>query len=363
MNAFGRRDPVVFVAAVALTVAVLALSARGTTPPSAGATPMTDPGIGLRSRIDAARSRLLAHYRDVDAKTGLADILENRLDADESMLFVAGKPANASTAVFWDWNAAIVALDESLVEQLVGGTYHSLAAVRGLDDVPIASSPAGHFIPCAIDVPPSYSVDKPAPLVVLLHGKGVSEAAELADPVYRGLSADTGAIVIAPFARGDDLRSPSAAADVYSAVDAAEAALSVDRRHVYLVGDSMGGYAAFDIAPVRPSVWTALLAVASTMDPADQQTVKDHLHGKPIYIVAGDSDATVPVNDIRRSVIWFRSIGLATSYYEGPNAGDDILALAPLVKRAWRDMLSGVKSLQPVQLDIPDMTPAPSQKP
>src|SRR5437016_5762281 len=87
-----------------------------------------------------------------------------------------------------------------------------------------------HFVcastqPCAMYVPETYEPDKPAPLVVLLHGKGVSESAELAEPTFRGLAAETNAIVIAPFARGDDIC--SAATDVYEAVDAIEATFAI----------------------------------------------------------------------------------------------------------------------------------------
>jgi len=346
---------------MSLALAALASSAQGASP----ADPPTsvDPGAALRSKIDTARGHLLAHYREVDARSGLADTIETRLDADESALFLASKPDDATAADFWDWSTAIVALDSNLVDQLTTGTYHPISAVRGIDDIPIPTSGGGPPAPCAIDVPASYSPDKPASLVVLLHGKGVSEASVLAEPVFRGLASDTGSIVIAPFARGDDLRSPAAAQDVYADVDAVEAAFNIDKRRVFLVGDSLGGYAAFDIATVRAGTWNALLAIRSTMDPADQRTVKDQLHGKAVYVVAGTADQIVNIDDVRRSISWFRSVGVSTSYYEATGAGHDIVALSPLVQRAWREMLAGIRTLQPQQIDVPSMTPPPSQKP
>lgn len=347
--------------AISLGLAALAASALGAS--STDTALGSDPGVALRSRIDAARGHLLSHYREVDVRSGLADVIETRLDADESNLFIASKPDNASASDFWDWNASIVALDASLVDQLTTGTYHPLGAVRGIDDIPIPTHAGGPPAPCAIDVPAGYSPDKPATLVVLLHGKGESEATALSEPVFRGLASDTGAIVIAPFGRGDDLRSPDAAADIYAAVDAVQAAFNIDKRRVYLVGDSLGGYAAFDVATIRASTWNSVLAIRSTMDPADQQPVKDQLHGKAVYVVAGTADTVVNVDDVRRSVSWFRSVGLSASYYEAPGAGHDLVALTPFVQRAWREMLAGVKSLQPPQIDVPNMTPAPSQKP
>ena len=351
---------------LSLTLAGIAANAHGgssTSGTSTNGAPAGDPGTALRTRIDAARGRLLAHYRDVDARSGLADTVEARLDADESNLFVAGKPENVPASDFWDWNASIVSLDESLVDQLVAGKFHPIASVRGTDEIVVTTAKGAPLEPCAIAVPPNYTSDKPAPLVVLLHGKGIYEASEMSEPLFRGLASETGAIVIAPYGRGDDLRSAAGVQDVYSALDAVESALNVDRRHVYLAGDSLGGFAAFDVAPVRTSAWAALLAVRSTMDPADQQLVKDTLHGKAVYVVAGTADDLVRVDDVRRSVAWLRSVGLATSYYESPGAGHDLTALAPLVQRAWREMISGVRSVQAPQIEVPSMTPPPSQKP
>jgi len=361
MTPTAKRYATVCAAAMSLALAALAASAHGAS--SAAPATSTDPGAVLRSRLDAARGHLLAHYREVDARSGLADTIETRLDADESGLFIASKPDNATVSDFWDWSTAIVAMDASLVDQLTTGTYHPIGAVRGIDDIPIPTSGGGPPAPCAIYVPANYSPDKPASLVVLLHGQGVSEASVLAEPVFRGLASETGAIVVAPFARGDDLRSPAAAKDVYAVVDTVEAAFNIDRRRVFLVGDSLGGYAAFDVATQRAGTWNALLAIRSTMDPADQQSVKDQLHGKALYVVAGTADPIVNIDDVRRSIAWFRSVGLSASYYELPGAGHDIVALTPLVQRAWREMLAGIRTLQPPQVDVPSMTPLPSQKP
>jgi phospholipase/carboxylesterase len=370
MHNKGRLAPGIVVGVIVLSVAALAANANGANGANeaAGASPAAtafpaDPGATLRARIESARTRLLSHYRDVDARSGLADMLETRLDADESNLFAAGKPENVPANDFWNWNASIVTLDEGLVDQLTTANFHQAGSIRGTDEILVTEATGLPLQPCAIAVPHNYSPDKPAPLVVLLHGKGVSEASEISEPLFRGLASETGAIVIAPYGRGDDLRSAAGVQDVYAALDTVESALNVDRRHVYLAGDSLGGFAAFDVAPVRAGAWNALLTIRSTMDPADQQSVRDQLRGKAVYVVAGSADDMVRVDDVRRGVAWLRSVGLVTSYYESPGAGHDLIALGPLVQKAWRDMFSGVRSVQPPQLDIPLMTPAPSQKP
>lgn len=359
MNVSLRRAGGILGAAIALSVAGLAAS--GVSPAPSG--PVADKGAPLRARIDALRTKLLAHYREIATRWGLADVMDARLDGDEANLFIAGKPDNVSADDFWRWDETIVALDESLVDQLVSGRSHEIGAIRGIDDVPITPRAGGPSEPCAIFVPDTYTPQRPAPLVVLLHGKGTSEASELAEPVFRAAAIQSGAIIIAPFGSGDDLRAPGTAAKIYDALDAVEGALAIDHRRVFLAGDSLGGYAAFDVATVRPDAWFAILAIRSTMDASDQDAVRRQLRGKAVYVVAGSADNIVPVDDVRKSVAWFRSAALAATYYEVPGAGHDLAALAPFVSRAWGEMLAGVRSVQPIQLDIPMMTPAPSQKP
>lgn len=323
----------------------------------------SDDGASLRAAMEAARTRLIAGYRSIDARSGLADVLESRIDVDESNLFGASRPATDTPAEFWDRNAAFVEFDRSLVDQLASGKAHALADVRGLDDIPLSTGAGGMLAPCAIEVPSSYATGKPMPLVVLLHAQSTSESAELAEPLFRSLAESSGAIVIAPYARGDDLRSPKAADDVYAAVAAVEGAFTIDRRHVYLVGDSLGGVAAFEVAASRPDQWSALLAIRSTLDPSDTTRVSAALGGKTIYIVAGTADGSVPIEVVRRSIAWFRGVGIAPMYYEVPSATHDLGPLAIAIRRAWNDMFAGKRAVEASPIPIPTPTPPPSGHP
>lgn len=366
MNRSTRRRRVIGVTIVAFAAAA-ALAAGGPpapsgTPAPAGTTP-ADAGVALRADMETARTRLIDDYRLIDARSGLADVLESRIDVDESNLFDASRPASVAPAEFWDRNAALVGLDRSLIDQLVSGKQHVLADVRGLDDIPLPAAAGGLLTPCAIDVPSSYATGKPMPLVMLLHPQGTSESSELAEPLFRSLAEQSGAIVIAPYARGDDERTRSAADDVYAAVAAVENAFTIDRRRVYLVGDSLGGMAAFEIALWRPDQWTALFAIRSTMDSSDTNRVSAALGGKTIYIVAGTSDETLPIDGVRRSVAWFRGVGIAPMYYEVPNATHDLGSLSVAVRQAWSDMFAGKHAIQATPMQLPTQTPPPSGHP
>jgi len=364
----GTRPGRVIGATIIAFAAAAALAAGGSPSPSPTSVPLAsastgaEAGSALRADIEAARTRLIAGYRSIDHLSGLADMLESRVDVDESDLFDASRPATDTPAEFWDRNAALVGFDRSLIDQLAAGKTHALADVRGLDDIPVPGG-GGMLAPCAIDVPPSYAKGKPMPLVVLLHAQSMSESAELAEPLFRSLAAQSGAIVIAPYARGDDERTRAAADDVYAAVAAVENAFTIDRRHEYLVGDSLGGVAAFEIALWRPDEWSALLAVRSTMDASDTNRVSSVLGGKTIYIVAGTADAEVPIDSVRRSITWFRGIGVAPMYYEVPNATHDLGPLSIAIRQAWSDMFAGKRAVQATPMQLPTQTPPPSGHP
>ena len=272
MNPMKRRGTGLSVAAAAAATAIAAAAPSGppaSPGPVASASIPADGGAALRATLDAARTLLFADYKSIDARSGLAGALSARLDIDEANLFSASMPSGGSAAQFWDRNAAVVSFDRALVDQLAAGKADDLASVRGLDDIPLRSAAAGVLAPCAIDVPAAYDPLRPAPLVVLLHPQSVSEADEAAEPLIRSLADQSGAIVVAPYAGGDDERSGASAEDVYTALDAAEASFAIDRKHVYLVGDGLGGVAAFDVALVRQDAWNGLMPIRSTMDASD----------------------------------------------------------------------------------------------
>lgn len=364
-----RKRGVAGATAAAFAIAVsLAASARSAPPPPPVPAPgasdaaVVDSGASLRHDIDVARSRLLANYQKIDARSGLADTLEARIDLDESNLFPASRPLAESTADFWQWNAAVVALDSSLVDQLTTGKPHALADVRGLDEVPLPSA-GGTLTPCAIDVPSSYAPGKAMALVVLLHPQGVSEAAELAQPLFRTLAEQSDAVVIAPYARGDDERSKAAADDVYAALAQVEGAFTIDRRRVYLVGDALGGVAAYEVALWRPDQWIALLSIRSAMDPSDTTRVATAFTGKTPYVVAGTDDETVSIDDVRRNVTWLRGVGLVPMYYEMSGATHDLGSLSTGVRQAWLDMFANKRPAQASPVQLPTPTPPPSGHP
>jgi poly(3-hydroxybutyrate) depolymerase len=320
---------------LAALVLALTAAARVDTPPS-------DPYAPLRATLEAASKELGSHFLDVQKRYGSAADLQSRLDADLGSLISPSTPPSWTDAEYVDANVRVASLDRSLVDQLSTGTYRELAAVRGLDDVLIKSPADGTMQPVALYVPPAYDGSKPFPLVVFLHGRGSSEADALGVPWIRALADETGAIVAAPYARGDIQYADPAPADIYAAVDAVERAFAIDRHRVFLAGHSMGGFGVFEVGPAHPEIWAALLCISGSLTTQDRDDVVRKLRSKTIYVVSGVNDDTIPFRYSQLTVQWLRSSGVATRFYAENGGGHSMATFRPSLRAAWHDMLAGV---------------------
>ena len=219
-----------------------------------------------------------------------------------------------------------------------------MGAVRGLDDVLIESPADRTMQPVALYVPASYDASKPAPLVVFLHGRGSTEADSLGMPFIRDLAQTSGAIVAAPYARGDIFYADPAPADVYAAVDAIEKAFNIDRKRVFLTGHSMGGFGVFEVGPVHADVWSALLCISGWLTNEVRNAVVRGFRDKAVYVVSGVKDDVVPHRDSQITVRWLREGNVATRFYAEPEGNHSMATLRPSLRSAWNDMLGGIRS-------------------
>jgi dienelactone hydrolase len=176
-----------------------------------------------------------------------------------------------------------------------------------------------------------------------LHGRGGSEADSLGVPFVRDLALASGAIVAAPYARGDIQYGDPAPADIYATVDAVERAFSVDRGKVFLAGHSMGGFGVFAVAPVRADVWSALLCISGGLTNEDRNDVMHAFRGKTVYIVSGVKDDIVPHRYSQITVRWLRESNIKTRFYAEPEGGHSMATFRPALRAAWNDMLNGVR--------------------
>lgn len=303
--------------------------------------------------LAAAREELVKHFDAVESRSHLAVELLGRIDAD------IGQSAGAQVSPVFtpeetsEFLAVSIKLNASLVDQLASGRLHDVSAVRGVDDVLLRSPADATLQPVGLYVPKSYEASKPTPLVVFLHGKFWDETDILAVPWIRQLADETGAIVAAPYARGNIQYVDPAPGDVYATVDLMKRSFNVDPRRVYLAGHSMGGFGVFEVGPLHPEVWTAFLCASGSMTNADRDMVFKNFQGKQVYVVSGTEDDNIPHIYSQRTVASLRYVGIETSFYPQKGGGHNIKSFLPAFRQAWHDMLNGTRGLSGRTLGAP----------
>lgn len=323
--------------AVAAALIVITATARADAPSGDAYAP-------IRATLAAASAELGQHFIEIQKRNGDVVDLQGRIDADIGSVSKPSTPPAWSDAEYLDAHVQIASLEKSLIDQLATGDYRDIASVRGLDEVLIKSPADGTMQPVALFVPPRYDPQKPTPLVLFLHGRTWTEADMLGVPFIRDLAQETGAIVAAPYARGDVEYADPAPADVYATVDAVERAFNVDRKRVYLAGHSMGGFGVFEVGPVHPEIWSALMCISGSLTNEDRDNVLRRFRDKTIYVVSGVQDDTIPHKYSQMTVQWLRTAGIATRFYAEPTGGHSLATFRPALRAAWQDMLGGIRS-------------------
>ena len=106
-------------------------------------------------------------------------------------------------------------------------------------------------------------------------------------------------------------------------LDRALDSLPIDRSRILVCGNSMGGYATWDVVSRRPGLFAAALPVCGGGDAAKMAEFDDI----PVWAVHGDADDIVPVENSRALVSGLRANparSAETRYTEIPAAGHDV---------------------------------------
>ncbi|MBQ7666742.1 MAG: dienelactone hydrolase family protein [Kiritimatiellae bacterium] len=101
----------------------------------------------------------------------------------------------------------------------------------------------------------------------------------------------------------------------------------IDRSRILVCGNSMGGYATWDVVSRRPGLFAAALPVCGGGDAAKMPEFDDI----PVWAVHGGADGTVPVENSRALVSGLRANparSAETRYTEIPDAGHDVWTYA-----------------------------------
>lgn len=148
-------------------------------------------------------------------------------------------------------------------------------------------------------VPEAATSERPAPLIVLLHGSG-RNGQSLMDK-WKDLGNKEGVVLIAPDAIASQGWSvpadgPEFLHDVISEVRAKH---SVDPRRMYVWGHSAGASFALYMGLFESEYFAAVAIHAGGLGPDDNDIVERAARKVPIYIAVGTVDRLVPLEGVR----------------------------------------------------------------
>ncbi|MBM3741052.1 MAG: hypothetical protein FJW39_35405 [Acidobacteria bacterium] len=210
----------------------------------------------------------------------------------------------------------------AILDQLEKGA-NPLAAKPGDTRRVYRSPESGKLEPYRLFIPSQYDGAKNWPLVVALHGMGGNEDSMMDG--YQGMikreGERVGMIVAAPKGLNPtSMYSGDAEKDVLHVINEVKKTANIDTRRIYIMGHSMGGYGSWSIAMNHPDLFAALGPVAGGGNPARMARIK-HI---PQYVIHGDADPTVSVDQSRAMVKAGREAGANIEYVEvkGGNHGN-----------------------------------------
>jgi len=206
---------------------------------------------------------------------------------------------------------------------------------------------AGRSFHYQVFVPFSYSPAQRWPIILFLHGAGErGEDGLLPTQVGLGTAVRKNAsrfpaIIVFPQAPAESLWAGTPAQMAIAALDQTGREFQIDSDRVYLTGLSMGGYGVWYLAYHYPSRFAALVPICgfatvfpaaarlfTPIVPADSGAPYDalarQLRRVPTWIVHGEIDQVVPVEQSRQAAAAFKAAGAPVQYFEVPGTNHDV---------------------------------------
>jgi len=190
--------------------------------------------------------------------------------------------------------------------------------------------------PYSVCVPADYDPAKKYPLLVMLHGSGMTDRGFLEGT--RVMIPDE-FIAIAPSGRGIShcYCPPESQIDIQEAIEDVTRCYAIDTERIVLGGFSMGGYGVYRTHYETPGKYCALVAMSGRVrlepewgipDAPDflQEETLQTLVGVPLFIFHGRQDRNVPVDDVLTLVEKLRAAGSPVEVHLEAGAGHAIPA-------------------------------------
>lgn len=177
--------------------------------------------------------------------------------------------------------------------------------------------------------------DPVLPAIVLLHGAG-DQAGNMVE-AWKKFAAKKKIVLLAPQLPRDVKFEDSAPKVFRCVVENARQSIAIDPSRVYVFGNSMGGYLAYDAAMFE-SRYFAATAVHAMRIADDYVSILDHAERKtPIVIYIGDHDQFFKEESVRQTRDLLRKAGFPVRYVELKNHDHNYYAVADQVNEdAWK---------------------------
>ena len=204
---------------------------------------------------------------------------------------------------------------------------------------------SGDKLRYALLKPNKTEADKKYPLVIALHGaagrgaknwlRNSAANAALGKPEMRERNP---CYVLAPVTeKGETWRNVGSLVgnermtDVLELIDHLLKDLPIDRKRIYVTGQSMGGAGTYAAIATRPDFFAAAVPVCGKHTPEDAKTIVK----TPIWIFHGAKDKVVDVKNSRDMVEALKKVGGEPKYTEYPKAGHDSWTPAYKDEKMW----------------------------
>ncbi|HJQ34002.1 MAG TPA: dienelactone hydrolase family protein [Pyrinomonadaceae bacterium] len=197
-------------------------------------------------------------------------------------------------------------------------------------------------------VPASASREKPAPLVVLLHGTG--HDGRLLVEHWQKLAEREGVVLAGP-----DSRDPAGWAIpqdgprfIYDLVEELKATQPVDPRRVYLFGHSAGAVFGLYMSALESEYFAAAAVSAGAMKESNYDMLDEAGRKVPVAIFVGTRDPLFPVSDVRRTRDAFTKRGFRAELTEIPNHDHNYYSRsAEINEKAWEFLKTQTLAAEP----------------
>jgi phospholipase/carboxylesterase len=162
-----------------------------------------------------------------------------------------------------------------------------------------------------LEAPPGH---RPKPAILLLHGAG-GHAHDLVFP-WQSFAETHDIVLIAPELTNKRSFEAIAPAVFRCVVEEARRVVSIDPKRIFILGNSMGGYLAYDAAMFQSEYFAAVAVHAAAIDPEFDPILGKATRRIPIAIFIGDRDPLVPLAPVRRTRDLLRQAGFPVEYEE-----------------------------------------------